>query len=66
MTAPNAAATAGAIDPVAVALANAPEDERPVTEDEVAARRAAKADPRPLVPGGQVTAVIAGRAREEG
>jgi len=65
MPAPNAA-TAEAMDPVAVAVANAPEDERPATEDEVAALRAAKTDPRPFTPGGQVTAAIAARARDEG
>jgi len=34
--------------------------------DEVAALRAAKTDPRPFTPGGQVTAAIAARARDEG
>lgn len=58
-------ATRAAIDPVAQALDNAPDDEREVTESELEALRAARADTRPLVPGATVTAGIARRSHEE-
>ena len=54
------------LDPVAAAVANAPEDERPPTEEEIAALREARADTRALVAGASVTAEIAERAKREG
>jgi hypothetical protein len=53
-------------DPVLAAIESAPLDERPVTEEERLAVKAAKDDPRPPVPGHVMTARIAERARREG
>jgi len=60
------AARSDDLDPVAAAVANAPEDERPVTEEEAEALREALADPRPFVPHAVVAAMIAERALREG
>lgn len=61
MPTPNAART---LDPVAEAVANAPEDERPASPEEVEALEEARADGR-LVAGREVTAQIAQRSRSE-
>jgi len=65
MSAPNAART-DALDPVARAVANAPEDERAASEDELEALREARADNPPFVTGAALTAAIAERARQDG
>lgn len=65
MAGPNTARAHDA-DPVAAAVANAPEDERPATEEEIAALREARADDRPFISGAAVTAEILERSRREG
>ena len=65
MSTPNAARSA-ALDPVALAVASAPEDERPASEEELQALRDARADHQPPVPGAAVTAEIAERSRRDG
>ena len=65
MSPPNAA-RADAVDPVALAVAGAPEDERPASEEELQALRDAHADHRSFVPAAAVTAGIAERARRDG
>lgn len=64
MADPNAARVAE-FDPVAAAVANAPEDERPVSAEELEALREARADRSPFVSGADVTAMIAERGRRE-
>lgn len=68
MVVPNAAAAARAseVDPVAEALASAPNDDHEVTPDEIEALQEARADKRPLVAGAAVTESIARRSRNEG
>lgn len=61
MSTPNAART---LDPVADAVANAPEDERPATPEEIEALDEARTDGR-LVAGREVTAQIAQRSRSD-
>jgi hypothetical protein len=65
MSPPNAARTE-ALDPVALAVANAPEDERPASPEELQALREARADGQPFVSGIALTAAIAERARRDG
>jgi hypothetical protein len=49
-----------------LAVQNAPVDERAVTDEERAALLEARADASALVPGSEVTAMLAARARTEG
>jgi hypothetical protein len=57
--------TAEKLDPVALAVANAVEDERVPTEEELQALREARADKRPLLSGAEVSATLAERSRRE-
>jgi hypothetical protein len=57
--------TAEKLDPVALAVANAVEDERVPTEEELLALREARADNRPLLSGQQVSVTLAERSRRE-
>ncbi|MBX3230424.1 MAG: hypothetical protein KIT84_03180 [Labilithrix sp.] len=59
MPTPNAARP---LDPVAEAVANALEDEREATPEEIEALREARADGR-LIPGHEITARLAERSR---
>jgi hypothetical protein len=57
---------AAEVDPVADAIANAPQDDRPVSAEERNAIAEAKADPNPLwIDGDVVSAEIAEWARRE-
>ncbi len=57
---------AAKVDPVAEAIANAPEDDRPMGDEERRAIAEAKADPHPLwIDGDVVSAELAERARRE-
>jgi hypothetical protein len=64
MSSPNAARISE-IDPVAAAVANAPEDDREVTAAELEALREARADKQPFVSGATVTVRIAERSQRD-
>lgn len=64
MSSPNAARVSD-IDPVAAAVANAPEDDREVTAPELEALREARADRQPFVSGATMTASIAERSQRD-
>jgi ribonucleotide monophosphatase NagD (HAD superfamily) len=64
MSSPNAARVSE-LDPVAAAVANAPEDDREVTTAELDALREARADTRAFVSSATVTARIAERSQRD-